>query len=57
MTENRDATQAVLAARDALTDDQRRELDAMTRRFDPSADTYWCPREQDDSLSRYFRQF
>ena len=31
--------------------------DPMNRHFDGSADTYWCPREQDDSLNTYFRQF
>lgn len=31
--------------------------DPMNRRFDESTDTYWCPREQDDSLNGYFRQF
>ena len=31
--------------------------DPMNRQFDESADTYWCPRDQDDSLSTYFRQF
>lgn len=31
--------------------------DPMSRHFDASADTYWCPREKDDSLSTYFRQF
>jgi len=30
--------------------------DPMNRRFDRSAETYWCRREQDDSLERYFRQ-
>ena len=31
--------------------------DPMNRHFDESADTYWCPREQDDNLTTYFRQF
>jgi ABC-type uncharacterized transport system permease subunit len=31
--------------------------DPMNRHFDGSADTYWCPREHDDSLDTYFRQF
>jgi len=31
--------------------------DPMNRRFDRSADTYWCPREQDTRLDKYFRQF
>jgi hypothetical protein len=31
--------------------------DPMNRHFDKSADTYWCPRDQDDSLTAYFRQF
>ena len=31
--------------------------DPMNRHFDASADTYWCPREQDNSLDTYFRQF
>ena len=31
--------------------------DPMQRRFDPGAESYWCPREQDDGLKRYFRQF
>lgn len=31
--------------------------DPMNRHFDRSADTYWCSREQDDSLNAYFRQF
>ena len=31
--------------------------DPMNRHFDESADTYWCPREQDNSLNTYFRQF
>jgi hypothetical protein len=31
--------------------------DPMNRHFDESADTYWCPRDQDDSLTAYFRQF
>jgi hypothetical protein len=31
--------------------------DPMNRHFDGSAQTYWCPREQDDSLGGYFRQF
>ena len=32
-------------------------FDPMNRHFDGNVDTYWCPREQDDSLSGYFRQF
>jgi len=31
--------------------------DPMDRHFNASADTYWCPREQDNSLNTYFRQF
>ncbi len=31
--------------------------DPMRRRFDPDADTYWLPRQQNDDVSRYFRQF
>ena len=31
--------------------------DPMNRHFDGSTDTYWCSREQDDSLNAYFRQF
>ncbi len=31
--------------------------DPMDRHFDGNADTYWCPREQNDSLNAYFRQF
>ena len=31
--------------------------DPMHRRFDPEAQTYWLPREQDEEVSRYFRQF
>lgn len=31
--------------------------DPMNRHFDKSAETYWCPREQDSSLDTYFRQF
>jgi len=31
--------------------------DPMNRHFDKSADTYWCKRKQDESLSAYFRQF
>ena len=31
--------------------------DPMQRRFDRDAETYWCPREQDDGLERCFRQF
>ena len=31
--------------------------DPMNRHFDGSADTYWCPREQEKSLDTYFRQF
>jgi hypothetical protein len=30
--------------------------DPMHRRFDPDAKTYWHPRQQDENLSRYFRQ-
>jgi hypothetical protein len=31
--------------------------DPMHRRFDPDAETYWLPREQEENVSRYFRQF
>lgn len=31
--------------------------DPMERRIDENAESYWCEREQDDSLKRYFRQF
>lgn len=31
--------------------------DPMHRRFHPDAQTYWLPREQDEDVSRYFRQF
>ena len=31
--------------------------DPMDAHFDRNADTYWCPREQDDGLDTYFRQF
>lgn len=31
--------------------------DPMSRHFDRSADTYWCPREQENTPSTYFRQF
>ena len=31
--------------------------DPMNRHFDESAETYWHPHEQDDSLNKYFRQF
>ena len=31
--------------------------DPMNRHFDRSADTYWCPHEQDNGLETYFRQF
>ncbi len=31
--------------------------DPMHRRFDPDAQTYWLPRQQDEDVSRYFRQF
>ena len=31
--------------------------DPMNRLFEEDADTYWCPREQRDSLDSYFRQF
>jgi hypothetical protein len=31
--------------------------DPMNRHIDKNVGTYWCPREQDDSLSTYFRQF
>ncbi len=31
--------------------------DPMNRHFDPEADTYWLPHEQDEDVSRYFRQF
>ena len=31
--------------------------DPMRRRFDPQTETYWLPREQEEHVSRYFRQF
>ena len=31
--------------------------DPMHRRFDPDAQTYWLPRQQEEDVSRYFRQF
>ncbi len=31
--------------------------DPMTHRFEPDAQTYWLPHEQDDDVNRYFRQF
>jgi hypothetical protein len=31
--------------------------DAMHRKFDPSAETYWIKRRPPDSVKRYFRQF
>lgn len=31
--------------------------DAMTRRFEPDAQSYWVPRRPVDSKKRYFRQF
>ncbi len=31
--------------------------DALTRRLDPQAETYWVPRESVGDLRRYFRQF
>ena len=31
--------------------------DPMHRRFDPHAKTYWVPRQQQEDVSRYFRQF
>ncbi|MFZ5832245.1 MAG: SxtJ family membrane protein [Planctomycetota bacterium] len=31
--------------------------DAMQRRFDRHADTYWISRTPDDDVDRYFRQF
>ena len=31
--------------------------DPMHRRFDPDAQTYWLPCEQDEDVGRYFRQF
>ncbi len=31
--------------------------DPVARRFDVDAETYWCPREQDENPERYFRQF
>jgi hypothetical protein len=31
--------------------------DAMTRRFDPQAESYWIPRKQVTDMERYFRQF
>ena len=31
--------------------------DAMNRKFDPSAETYWVPRRPPANLKRYFRQF
>jgi hypothetical protein len=31
--------------------------DPMRRRFNPDAGSYWLPRDQDEDVSRYFRQF
>ena len=31
--------------------------DAMNRRFDPAAETYWVERRRPESVKRYFRQF
>jgi hypothetical protein len=31
--------------------------DALQRRLEPSAPTYWQPRDQTDDLRRYFRQY
>jgi hypothetical protein len=31
--------------------------DPMSRRFDPSAKSYWIPREAEEDAERYFRQF
>ena len=31
--------------------------DALHRRFDPDAKTYWTPRRPADDVRRYFRQF
>jgi len=31
--------------------------DALDRRLDPNATSYWTPLEQDTQPSRYFRQF
>ena len=31
--------------------------DPMNRRFDPDAETYWVPRETEQDVKRYFRQF
>jgi hypothetical protein len=31
--------------------------DAMHRKFDPSAETYWIKRRPPESVKRYFRQF
>jgi hypothetical protein len=31
--------------------------DPAQRRFDRGAKTYWTPREQDETIERYFRQF
>ena len=31
--------------------------DPMHRRFDPQAKSYWAPRQQDEDVQRYFRQF
>ena len=31
--------------------------DALQRRLDPSAKTYWQPKRQPDSAARYYRQF
>ncbi len=31
--------------------------DPMSRRFDPSAESYWVPRETEENAERYFRQF
>jgi hypothetical protein len=30
--------------------------DPMSRRFDPSAESYWVPREAEKDVTRYFRQ-
>ena len=31
--------------------------DPLARRFDASAQTYWCPRDRAENVGRYFRQF
>lgn len=31
--------------------------DALSRRFDRAATTYWTPKRQPDDIGRYFRQF